>query len=156
MKRRLLFLVFATSLIAFGQIRDFFPWWETPIARDLNLSDDQTQKIQAIVREYRDRLIDLRANVEKSDNQLTDLVNEDHPDSQKVNAAIERILTARTELTRAVAQMGFRLRMVLTPQQWKELQKRRPLPQRFGPDGAGPRPPLRKGDPRRPLPEDEE
>lgn len=154
MKPRLLFLIFATGLMAFGQIRDFFPWWETPIARDLNLSDEQTQKIQATVREYRDRLIDLRANVEKSDNLLSDLVNEDQPDSQKVNSAIERILTARTELTRAVAQMGFRLRLVLTPQQWKELQRRRPMPQRFGPDG--PRPPLKKGDLRRPIHNEEE
>ncbi len=156
MTGRLLCLVLATGLVAFAQIRDFFPWWETPIARDLNLSDEQTQKIQAIVREYRDRLVDLRANVEKSDNLLSDLVNEDHPDNQKVNSAIERILTARSELTRAVAQMGFRLRLVLTPQQWKELQRRRPLPPRFGPDGGGPRPPLKKGDPRRPIPEDEQ
>lgn len=155
MKRRLLLLVFVASLTAFGQIRDFFPWWDTPLARDLNLSDEQTQKIQSIVREYRDRLIDMRANVEKSENQLSDLVNDEHPDPQKANAAIERILTTRTELTRAVAQMGFRLRLVLTPGQWRELQKRRPLPLR-GPDGLpqGPRPPGKRGEFRPPQEEE--
>jgi len=158
MKRRLLLLLLGTCLLAFGQSRDFFPWWDLPIARDLNLTDEQTQRIQSIVREYRDRLVDLRANVEKSENALSDLVNEEKPDMAKVNAAIDRNVNARGELARNFSQMAFRLRMVLTPQQWRELQQRRPPQPRpgLGPDGPprGPRPVLPKGD-RRPLQDEE-
>ncbi|MCC6391219.1 MAG: periplasmic heavy metal sensor [Bryobacterales bacterium] len=91
--------------------RDFFPWWDSPIVRDLQLSDGQTKQIRSIVREYRDQLIDLRGGVEKAENHLGDLINDDHPDNTQVNAAIENLITARGNLTRAFTQMGFKLRI---------------------------------------------
>ncbi len=137
--------------------RDFFPWWEMPVARDLNLSEDQTRQIHATTRDYRDRLVDLRGGLEKAENQLSDLINEEQPDEKKVNAAIDRLVAARGELTRAFTQMGFKLRMVLTPRQWGELQRRRPRPATPGEPfpkrrieghrpGEGPRPPAQRPD----------
>ncbi|MBI3681975.1 MAG: periplasmic heavy metal sensor [Acidobacteria bacterium] len=142
----ILFIFLAGSVFA-QPTRDFFPWWETPVVRDLNLNEEQTRQIQSTVREYRDRLVDLRGAVEKAENQLSDLMNEDHPDEKRLNAAIDRLVSARGELTRAFTQMGFKLRIVLTQQQWRELQKRRPRPpmpaemKRMGPGSqGGPRP----------------
>jgi Spy/CpxP family protein refolding chaperone len=99
-----------------------------PVARDLNLSDDQVQQIRTTAREYRDRIVDLRASMEKADNALNDLMEEDRPDQQKLFAAVDRLVAARAELTRVFSQMAVRMRLVLTPQQWKELQRRRPRP----------------------------
>jgi Spy/CpxP family protein refolding chaperone len=126
--RKLGLFALAASALWAQPNRDFFPWWEMPVARDLNLSEDQMRQINATVRDYRDRLIDLRGGVEKAENQLSDLINEENPDEKRVNAAIERLITARGELTRAFTQMGFKLRMVLTPRQWGDLQRRRPRP----------------------------
>jgi Spy/CpxP family protein refolding chaperone len=142
-----------------------FPWWETPLVRDLNLSDDQSRQIQTIVKEYRDKLVDLRATVEKADHSVNDLMNDERPDLAKFTAALDRQTVARAELAKVFSLMGFRIRMVLTPEQWRELQKRRPQrplddPNRgglkkgprsgSGPGGPQGRPPF---DPNRPRPQ---
>jgi len=143
---------------------DMFAWWDSPVVRDLNLSEDQTRQIKTTTREYRDRLIDLRAATEKAEVNLGDLMNEDQPDTKKVNEAIDRVVAARGEMMRAVSQMSLKLRLVLTPQQWRELQKRRPPmmspggPGRPGQDrqmrpGQGPGPRRQPGGNRQPEPE---
>jgi Spy/CpxP family protein refolding chaperone len=139
---RFLLLGFVSAFLPLGaqQPRDFFPWWDMPVARTLNLSDDQTRQIQMIVREHRDKLVDLRGSIEKAENQLSDVMDEDRPDSAKANAAIDRLAAARGELTRAFSQMGLKLRMVLTTAQWKDLQSKRPRPPMPGQPG----PPVRK------------
>lgn len=106
--------------------RGMFPWWDSPLAKDLNLSDEQTKQIRATVQEFRSRLIDLRAAVEKAELNLEDQFNEDTVDARKANEAIDRLVTARGDLTRAFSQMSLKLRSVLTADQWRELQKRRP------------------------------
>ncbi|MBI4903801.1 MAG: periplasmic heavy metal sensor [Acidobacteria bacterium] len=108
-----------------AQPREMFPWWETPIVRDLNLSEEQMRQIQSIVKENRDKLVDLRAAVEKADHAVNDLMNDDRPDLAKFSASIDRQSAARAELTKGFSLMGFRIRMVLNPQQWRELQRRR-------------------------------
>ncbi len=127
------------------QPRDFFPWWDMPVARTLNLTEDQTRQIQSIVREHRDRLVDLRGAIEKAENQLSDIMDEDRPDPAKANAAIDRVATARADLTRAFSQMGLKLRLVLTPAQWRDLQSKRPKPPLPGqPIPPGKKPPLNR------------
>lgn len=142
--------------------RDFFPWWDTPVTRDLNLSEEQHRQIQQVAREYRDKLIDLRANMEKADNAVTDMMDDDRPEQQKLFTAIDRLVTARGELTRTFTQMAARMRLVLNTQQWRELQRRRPRPQLQGQPGQPgviqPRPmrnnPIEGQRPRQPIDEE--
>src|SRR6266849_4131041 len=110
----------------------YFAWWDSPVARDMNLSDAQTRQIRATVKEYRDRLVDLRAVVQKAEGDLQDVFNEDQIDQKKANDSIERLVTARSDLTRTLSQMDLKLRSVLTAQQWQQLQQRKPRPG-FGP-----------------------
>lgn len=148
-------LVFAAFASAQAPGRDFFPWWDMPVARDLNLSDDQMKQIRSTAREYRDRIIDLRASMEKADNELNDLMDEERPEQAKLFASIDRLVATRGELTRVFSQMAVKMRMVLTPQQWKELQRRRPRP--VNPPN-GPRPNLPQNQmpkPPRPVQDDE-
>lgn len=147
---RLVLVLFVFASLTFAQApgRDFFPWWDMPIARDLNLTDDQMKQIRATAREYRDRIIDLRAGMEKADNALNDLMEEDKPDQQKLFAAIDRLVSERGELTRVFSQMAVRMRMVLTPQQWRELQRRRPRPV-IQPNGPRPNLPNNPPNPQR-------
>jgi len=149
MRCLLLFCLLPVALLA-QPSRSSFPWWETPLARDLSLSEDQSQKIRAITKEYRSRLIDQRAAVEKAEGEIEDLFNEDSPDQARGTAAIEKLAASRSELTRTFTQMSLRLRAVLTPAQWRELQRRRPQgpPAGMGPGFGGPgRPGMGPGGP---------
>jgi Spy/CpxP family protein refolding chaperone len=147
MKRVAVFLfVLGLPLLA-QQPRNFFAWWSSPVVKDMNLSADQTHQIQTIVREYRTKLIDQRAAVEKAEVELEDCYNDDAFDLRRSSDAMERLITARGELTRNLTQMSLRLRALLTADQYRELQKRRPRPgerlrelrqQRMRPNGPAP------------------
>jgi Spy/CpxP family protein refolding chaperone len=100
------------------------PWWEGPIVRDLNLSEEQNKRIRSTVAGSRSKIILLRANLEAAEADLGDLMADDPVDAKKGGAAIEKVLAARTELGRQVAQMSLALRQILTAQQWHELERR--------------------------------
>ena len=123
MKRLILLSVIAVAF-AMAQAPENFPWWERPIAQNLNLSPEQQKQIQATVREYRDRLIEQRANVQKAEARLQDEMNEDQVNEARANDAIEKLLAARSEIARTFSQMSLKLRVVLTPQQWQNLRGR--------------------------------
>lgn len=130
-------LIFLLSGALFAQAPPgFFNWWDSPIANDLNLSEDQKKQIRSIVQEHRDRLIDQRAALQKAEMQFADLFSEESPNPARVDQVIEQMVAARADLTRTMSRMTLRLRAVLTPQQFQELQKRRPRIMQ-GP-GAGP------------------
>ena len=115
-------LLAAASAIAQGQAsRSMFPWWDSPVVRDLNLSEDQARQIRTALREQRSHLIDLRAAVEKAEGDVEDLFNEDAVDQKRTAEAIEKLVQARTDLTRVFSMLSLKLRAVLTPQQWREL-----------------------------------
>ena len=133
--KALLVLCAALPLMAQGP-RGSFAWWDSPIAKDLNLSADQTKQIRETVKEYRAKLIDQRAAAEKAEGELDDLFNEGNVDQRKATESIDRLANARADLTRTVSQMSLRLRSVLTPDQWHELQKRAPMRNRLDTQGG--------------------
>ena len=122
--KRLILLLFVTVAFAMAQGPEAFPWWERPIAQNLNLSPEQQQQIRATVRDYRDRLIEQRANVQKAEARLQDEMNEDQVNEARANDAIEKLVAARGEMARTVSQMSLKLRVVLTPQQWQRRRGR--------------------------------
>lgn len=142
----LLGVVLALPMIATAQMPGMIPWWDRPIARDLGLSDEQNRQIRDVVRESRDRLIELRGSVDRAEAELRDEMNEERVDSRKAEAAIEKVVAARSEVMRAVSLMSLKLRMTLTAAQWQELQKRQGRPAA----GPGMRRPGRGGTPRPP------
>lgn len=116
-----------------------FPWWNNPVANGLNLTEAQTKQINATVSEYRGRLADLYAAVNKADSDLEELFNQETIDQRKADQAVDQLANARGDLTRTLSQMSLRLRSVLTVEQWQDLQNRqrgrgaaRPGPRRRG------------------------
>jgi len=106
--------------------RQFFAWWDSPIARDLNLKDEQNKQIREVVRSYRNKLIDQRSGMDKAEGELEDVFNEDKIDQKKANEAVEHLANARADMSRTVSQMSLKLRTILTAEQWHELQKKLP------------------------------
>ena len=126
--RRLLALVLLLSGSVFAQMpRGIYAWWSRPeIARDLNLSPAQRQQIRATVQQYRPHLMNVRMTVNQAEQALAEQFDRNPVDAGKTNEAIERLVDARSDLTRTLTQLSLKLRLVLTEQQWQELQRRRP------------------------------
>ncbi|MGA9583673.1 MAG: Spy/CpxP family protein refolding chaperone [Terracidiphilus sp.] len=99
-------------------------WWNNPrIADKLKLTDDQRKAMDAIYQEHREKLVDLRGNVEKAEIQMEPLVKADQPNESAVMAQIDKVAQARAELEKANARFLFALRAKLTPDQWKQVQE---------------------------------
>ena len=132
-------ILLLTVAVASGQAPGLYPWWNGPIARDLGLTEDQLRQIRDTVRSSRERMMQLRASVEAAEAELGNEMRSEQVDRLKAGDAIERVVGARAELTRAVAQMGLKLRLILTPAQWQELEKRQQMGprRRFAPRGPG-------------------
>jgi Spy/CpxP family protein refolding chaperone len=115
------------------QPKNFYAWWDSRVVEDLNLNDAQKRQIRQTVRDYRLKLIDERAAVQKAEAELGDLFNDERFDTKRATVAIDRLAAARAGLTRLLTQMAVELRAVLTIDQWRELQRRRPAAQGMGP-----------------------
>jgi Spy/CpxP family protein refolding chaperone len=126
--QRLLALALLLSGSVFAQMpRGIYAWWSRPeIARDLNLSPAQRQQIRATVQQYRPHLMNVRMTVNQAEQALAEQFERNPVDAGKTNEAIERLVDARSDLTRTLTQLSLKLRLVLTEQQWQELQRRRP------------------------------
>ena len=138
----------AAALPALGQNmpRGSFNWWDSPVVKDLNLSKEQLQKVQSTVHDSRGKLIDLHAAVQKAELDVEDAFNADTFDMKRATEAVDHLAAARAETGKALAHLSLNLRGVLTTEQWRELQKRRPGMMR----GMGPmnmRPGMRPGGP---------
>ena len=142
MKRFVLGLLLTVTAVFAQPPRGFFAWWDSPIARDLNLKEEQNQQIREVARSYRNKLIDQRSTMDKAEGDLEDIFNDDKIDQRKANDAVERLAGARAGMSRTMSQMSLKLRGILTVDQWRELQKRMPK----GPPPA--RPERRPGEPR--------
>jgi len=121
----------------------FFAWWDSPIARDLNLKEEQTQQIREVVRSYRNKLIDQRSALDKAEGDFEDVLN---GDQRKADDAVERLAMARADMSRTMSQMSLKLRAILTTDQWHELQRRMPkgpAPAMNGPGRPGDQRPRR-------------
>jgi Spy/CpxP family protein refolding chaperone len=103
----------------------YFPWWDRPLSKNLNLTPSQQQKIRTTVREFRNKLADERAAVQRAELDLQSVFDDDTIDVQRAFASVENLALARENLTRTFAQMALRLRLVLTKDQWQQLEKQR-------------------------------
>ena len=127
MRCSLILALLGSSLFA-QMPKVIYAWWSRPqIARDLNLSAAQRAQIRATVQQFRPHLLNVRAAVNQAEEALADQFNRNPVDPGKTNEAIERLVDARSDLTRTLTQLSLKLRLVLTEEQWQELQRRRPV-----------------------------
>jgi len=136
-------------------------WWnDTAMVEKLGLSEDQRKNMDDILLQHRERLIDLRATLEKSELDLEPLMSADTPNESQILAQIDKVAQARAELEKANARFLLAIRAKLTPDQYRQLQAARAehrqmrhngivpdvvRPHRLqppaGPDGPAPPPP---------------
>jgi len=99
-------------------------WWNNPtFVAQAGLTKDQQRKMDDVFFQYRLKLIDLNAALEKEEVALEPLVAADALDESKIAAQIDLVAQARAELEKANGRMLLGIRMVLTPEQWRKMQK---------------------------------
>jgi Spy/CpxP family protein refolding chaperone len=124
-------------------------WWKnSEIASKLQLSDQQVQQLENTFYQHRLKLADLRANIEKQDLTMQQLLDAPTPNDAAIMAQVDQRSAARNQLDREFTQMTLDFRKILTPDQWKQLRTLMPPPgpgmmkrfghERGGPDGQGP------------------
>ena len=111
---------------AFGSAGGGKGWWNNSrIAEQLKLTDDQKKAMDAIMLEHREKLIDLRANLQKAELAMEPLMGADQPNDAAIVAQIDKVVQARGDLERANARFLLAIRDKLTADQWKQLQASR-------------------------------
>lgn len=103
--------------------RQFGRWWNDPmLAQKLNITADQKQKMDGIYEQYKLKLIDLNADLQKQELLLQPMISSDNPDRDKTLAQIDAVVNARAALEKENAEMLFAIRETLTPDQWHKLR----------------------------------
>jgi Spy/CpxP family protein refolding chaperone len=101
-------------------------WWNDPaLVEKLKLTDDQRKTMDGILLEHREKLIDMRAAVDKAELEMEPLMRDDQPNESRILAQIDKVAQARAELEKANARFLLAIRAKLSPDQWKELQAAR-------------------------------
>src|SRR5271169_243042 len=127
MRRYFILALLASSALLAQMPKGIYAWWSRPeIARNLNLTPSQREQIRAVVQQFRPHLLNVRSEVNQAEQALAEQFNRNPVNAAKTNEAIERLVDARSDLTRTLTQLSLKLRLVLTEQQWQELQRRRP------------------------------
>ena len=108
---------------AFGSHGDHGKWWNNPkLVAELKLTDAQRKAMDETLLQHREKLIDLRATVQKAELELEPMMGEDQPNESQILAQIDKVAQARAELEKANARFLLAIRSKLTPEQWKTMQ----------------------------------
>lgn len=135
---------------ALGPHGDHGHWWNKPeIVEKLKLTENQRKAMDDILLQHREKLVDLRANVDKAELEMEPMMRSDQPNENEILGQIDKLAQARAELEKANARFLFALRGKLTPEQWKQVQEFRANHEGMHRDGMrrdfGPRRPRRSG-----------
>lgn len=98
-------------------------FWDNPkIAATLKITPDQQKQMDNILYQHRERLIDLRASLQKSELEMEPLMNADEPNRAAIEAQIDKVVAARAALEKANSNFLLDIRMKLTPDQWEQIK----------------------------------
>ncbi|MGB6974878.1 MAG: periplasmic heavy metal sensor [Terracidiphilus sp.] len=98
-------------------------WWNSPsMVEKLKLSEVQRKSMDKILLDHREKLIDLRAGLDKAELLMQPMMREDHPSETQILAQIDKIAMARADLEKANARFLLDIRAQLTVEQWKTVE----------------------------------
>jgi Spy/CpxP family protein refolding chaperone len=114
--------------------------------KELGLTEQQRDRIEAIHDTQRRGGIELRKDLELAQLDMQKLMRADAPDRRAIETHIDRIAGLRAQLHKARVNTMLDVRSVLTPQQRQKLEQLRERgPQAGAERGPAPRGPSRQG-----------
>ena len=119
-------------------------WWENPrVAEKIGLTEEQQGEIREVVYAHARRMIDLKADVDRSGLDLKEAVDRDDFDPDAVRSAHGEFQSARHKLENERFEMLLAVRQLISTEQWKSLQEIR---RRFQEQRGGQRRPGQRGE----------
>jgi Spy/CpxP family protein refolding chaperone len=123
--------VLALALLGSGAARAQLPegaigkWWKRPrVVETLHLTPEQQERLEAIFAKNRRSFIDLKADIEKRQVDLEELMARKDSEPKKVSSAVDAFEQAKLRLRKAHAMMVLDMRDILTSDQWRALLDR--------------------------------
>ena len=101
-------------------------WWKRPrVVQLLKITPEQQDRLEEIFSRNRKSFVDLKADVEKNQIDVEELVAKKDSDPKKVSAAVDSLEQSRMKLRKSMTMMFLEQRSVLTQQQWQQFLERR-------------------------------
>ena len=101
-------------------------WWKRPVvARQLELTPEQTAQLEKIFARTKPHLIDLRAELEKKQFEYEQAMSSEKVDRKAIESLIEARENARAALQKQLALMELDMKQVLKPEQRERLMQMR-------------------------------
>lgn len=99
-------------------------WWKNlATAQSLGLTSSQVKQMDEVFQQFRLKLIDLTAALEREEVILEPMVSAEPLEEARITAQIDRIAQARAELEKANGRMLLGIRKLLTPEQWGKVSQ---------------------------------
>ena len=99
-------------------------WWENErLVERIGLTDVQKDAIRNLIYEHAHRMIDLNANVKRSELELANLVASADFEDSAARTAFDGLVAARATLEKERFEMLLAVRGVLTAEQWVQIQE---------------------------------
>jgi Spy/CpxP family protein refolding chaperone len=103
------------------------------LGKDIGLSEDKIQRVEAIMTESREKMDELKTALREKRTELADLLHADEPDEATIMAKVDEISALQGELERMLVQRLLHVRSVLDKderERFMELIRRRMAPGR--------------------------
>ena len=98
-------------------------WWQRPAVKEkLELTPDQTSKINTIWMEYKKRIIDLKGNLEKTYLDLENLMDQPEVNKEGAYTLAERIAELQASQAEVRIKMAIDIRGELSVEQFERLK----------------------------------
>jgi Spy/CpxP family protein refolding chaperone len=120
-------LLLAPAVSVFAQLEEpDGKFWRRPrVAAEIGLTPEQSDRLEKIFVREREKLIDLKADLEKKQLAVESAMGNAATDRAEVEKKITALEGARGELQKARALMYLDMRQVLKPEQWSRLMQMR-------------------------------
>lgn len=101
-------------------------WCQDPaVAEELGLTDNQIETIEDIIYEAQNRMIDLRADVERERLELQNTIQDGNFNVNTVEGQVDAMVESFAQLKKEQIMMFVEVMNVLTPEQREEIQNLR-------------------------------
>jgi Spy/CpxP family protein refolding chaperone len=98
-------------------------WWYNPrVVKALNLTKPEVRQIDRLYAQNRRQLIQLKANVEREQLELDNLLGRKNSDDAAVNKQFRQLEKARAELSNARLQFVLGVRDIIGPERFQQLK----------------------------------
>jgi Spy/CpxP family protein refolding chaperone len=116
-------IFFATPVLATAQEMAPGKWWHNPkISKDLNLSQDEKERLEHGFRESRRNLIDLRSRVEREQFELDNLLEDVDMNEEAVKKQFKKLERERAKLSEERFNFIMKIRGIVGKDRFQKMK----------------------------------